>query len=445
MKTMTSVEQYSATRTKSKNLYEQAKRFFPSGVTHDTRFMKPFPIYVTHAQGSRKWDVDGNEYIDYMTGHGAMILGHGNPQVVEAVCEQMRKGTHYGSCHDLEVEWGQLIQDLVPSCERIKFFSSGTEAVHMALRLARAYTGKSKILKFQGHFHGWSDHMTAGVQAPWDVPVSVGVLPEDVKHTIVLPINDAALVERTIREDGDVAVIILEPAGFSTGTVPVKEGFHKELRRIADATGAVLIFDEVVTGFRVTPGGMQQRVGVRPDLTTMAKIVAGGLPGGALGGKAEILEPLEFKDDPQANRMKRVSHPGTYNANPLSAAAGVACLKQIKTGEPNRIADLRAAQIKEGINQVFKQTGVKGNAYGISSSFHVHIGSDDPPETPDDLKVTPAAVSGAIKRLMLTNGVDFMRNGGFTGMAHTEEDVEKTVQAFRDSLDTMLAEGMLQR
>src|SRR5579859_4386203 len=174
-RTTTLVDQWTERRKTSAALYQRAERVFPSGVTHDIRYMQPFPIYVTHADGSRKWDADGNEYIDYWMGHGALLLGHNYPVVRDATAEQALKGTHYGACHELEVEWGELIQQIVPSGEKVKFFSSGTEATQMALRLVRAFTGKEKILKMRGHFHGWHDYATIGMGEPWDEPISRGV------------------------------------------------------------------------------------------------------------------------------------------------------------------------------------------------------------------------------------------------------------------------------
>ena len=253
---------------------------------------------------------------------------------MEAVQQQMARGTHYGGSHALEVEWGELIQRLVPSAERIKFTGSGTEAAMMAVRLARACTGRQKFLKFEGHFHGWSDAMTAGFHAPFNVPSSVGVSAAVLESVIVAP-NDLAEVERIFSENPDqIACVILEPTGASYGTIPLPEGFLAGLRDIVHRYGALLVFDEIITGFRYTPGGVQQMTGVIPDLTALAKIVAGGLPGGAVVGRADAMSALEFHpDDPNWNRYKRINHPGTFNANPLSAAAGIAMLNAAASGK----------------------------------------------------------------------------------------------------------------
>src|SRR3954451_19510192 len=210
---------------RSAELFARAREVFPGGITHDNRYMSFGPIYIDRAQGSHKWDVDGHEYIDYWMGHGALLLGHSHPAIVEAVARQIPRGTHYGGSSELEVQWGEWVQRLIPSAERVKFTSSGTEADMMAIRLARAFTGRSKMLKFEGHFHGWSDTMTAGFQAPFNVPSSVGIPPQILDTVVVLPVNDLTLLEQTLANDSDIACVILEPTGASYGTIPLQEGF----------------------------------------------------------------------------------------------------------------------------------------------------------------------------------------------------------------------------
>src|SRR5688572_12775205 len=275
---------------KSAQLYTRAQKVFPSGVTHDSRHHLPFPLYVTNAKGSRKWDVDGNEYVDYRMGHGALILGHGHPAIEAALVEQSREGTHYGACHELEIRWAELICEIVPCAERVKFVSSGTEATMMAMRLARALTGKNKILKIQGGFHGWHDYATVAMQPPYDVPNSKGV-PDAVAGTVIAaPPHDAAAIERILEQDKDVAGVIL--IAGSTGTE-----YLQAVRDAATKHGAILIFDEVVTGFRFAPGGCQEHYGVTPDLVSLAKILAGGLPGACVAGRAELFAVFEVRDE----------------------------------------------------------------------------------------------------------------------------------------------------
>ena len=282
------VETYRAMHPKSAALYERARAIIPGGVTHDGRHMKPFPVYVERALGSHKWDVDGHDYVDYWMGHGALFLGHCHPKVVKAIQDQASKGTHFGGSHELEVRWAELITKLIPSAEMVRFAMSGTEATHLALRIARAFTGRNKVVKFQGHFHGWHDGVVAAVNPPYDVPMSAGVPESVLDQLLVCPPNDIKSVD-TMLERGDVAAVILEPAGGQSGTTPTIPGYLQELRSLTTRHKVVLIFDEVITGFRYAPGGAQAYFGVTPDMTTLAKIVAGGLPGAAVVGKKELL------------------------------------------------------------------------------------------------------------------------------------------------------------
>ena len=440
-KVATADDRYLAAHEQSATLYERAREVFPSGITHDLRYIRPFPPYIDRAEGAQKWDVDGNRYVDFLVGHGALLLGHGHPKVVAAVGHQLTRGTHYGGSHELEVRWGELVKQLVPSAERVKFVSSGTEAVHLALRLARAATGKTKLVKFQGHFHGWSDDVAIGNAPPFDVPVSKGVLVGERGTTITLPVNDPRIVEDHLAKDQDIAAVILEPAGMSTGIVPVAPGFLAELREITRRHGVLLIFDEVVTGFRFSPGGVQAKAGVTPDLTTLAKIVAGGLPGGAVVGRKDILDRLEIRDDGTWNRFERIAHPGTYNANPLSAAAGIAALTEVATGEPNRRADEIAAKLRAALSEVVAEVGVPGRVYGESSAFHIHLG---PEPEPGAIASMPKQLQSAIQREMLLGGADLMYGvRGFTSIAHTEEDVATTATALRNAIQGAREEGLL--
>jgi glutamate-1-semialdehyde 2,1-aminomutase len=433
-------------------LYQESLQTFPSGVTHDVRFLQPFPVYVDRAKGSRKWDVDGIEYVDYVMGHGALFMGHAHPEITAAVVEQAQKGTHYGANHRLELEWGKLVRQIVPSAEEVRFTSSGTEATLMAIRLARAYTGRDKILKFDHHFHGWHDAVV-GARSPEDEhPHSAGVPSGTAGNTISVPQNDIALVEEKLAQ-GDVAAVILEPTGASWGTLPLREGFLAELRDTTRRHSTVLIFDEVVTGFRVAPGGAQQRYGVKPDITTMAKILAGGLPGGAVAGKADIVSMLEIRNDAAWNAERRVQHPGTFNANPLSAAAGAAMLRLVATGEHHRHADALNARLIPALNDVIQRENVAGGAYGLASYFHIVLGQRVPQpstgiEWPWSDGQLPPRMAGALtmslKRAILNHGVDLMGgSGGFTSGVHSDDDIDRTVDAFEASLRELKAEGAL--
>ena len=447
----TITDEYRRLHPGSQQLYEEALRTFPSGVTHDIRYTTPFPIFIDHAQGSRKWDVDGNEYVDYVMGHGALFLGHSHPEITRAVVEQAPKGTHYGANHRLELEWGQRVKELVPSADEVRFTSSGTEATLMAVRLARGYTGRDKLLKFDHHFHGWHDYVIGTRAAESDSPQSAGVPDATLGNTVSIPQNDISLVENVLAK-GEFAAVILEPTGASWGTAPLREDFLTGVREATSRHNTILIFDEVVTGFRVSPGGVQARFGVTPDLTTLAKILAGGLPGGAVAGKADILAMLEFRDDPGWNAGLRVAHPGTFNANPLSAAAGSTMLAQVATGNHHRQADQLNERLVNDLNAVLQQSETPGRAYGLASYFHILLSKDCPkdgdgiewPALAPPPPRLPAALTAALKRGMLNHGVDLMGgNGGFTSGVHTDEDTTRTVGAFQATLREMKAENLI--
>ncbi|HEY7805730.1 MAG TPA: aminotransferase class III-fold pyridoxal phosphate-dependent enzyme, partial [Croceibacterium sp.] len=279
------VAAYRERTPRSAELAKAAAGLFPSGITHDARHLDPYSVYVERAQGPHKWDVDGNRYIDFSGGHGALLLGHRHPAVTAATEAAMAGGTHFGACHPAEVAWGQAVQRLVPAAERIRFTSSGTEATLMALRLARAHTGRSGLIRFRGHFHGWHDHMTSGYSNHFDGSATPGVLAGIAQRTVLLDPGEIAQVRAALAADDDIAAVILEPTGSSFGQVPIRPEFLHELRKLTEAHGVLLIFDEVVTGFRVSRGGAQVAFDIRPDLSSFAKILAGGLPGGAVAGR----------------------------------------------------------------------------------------------------------------------------------------------------------------
>jgi glutamate-1-semialdehyde 2,1-aminomutase len=447
---MTIEETYRRLHPYSMALYERAVGMFPGGVTHDARFMAPFPLYIERSAGAHKWDVDGHELIDYWMGHGALLLGHGHPAVVAAVQEQMVRGVHFGAEHELEVRWAALVQQLFPSIERLRFTASGTEATMLAVRLARAYTGRPAIVRFAGHFHGWHDMLARGAEGE-DVPPP-GVPAALLETTIVLP-ADLAQVEATLHERQDIAAVILEPTGASYGMVPLPDEFVRQVRRLTMARDVLLICDEVVTGFRVAPGGVQARAGVAADLTALAKILAGGLPGGAVGGRADVVRLLEF-GDATWNRERKIRHNGTFNANALSAAAGIATLERVATGEPGQHAAHLCGQLIDGLNAVIRERGLRGwAAYGDASIFHIVAGSRvgfAPGALAADVPALELKRGGdprliaALRLALINQGVDLMRGrSGFLSVAHSAADIAQTIAAFAAAIDAMAAEGLL--
>jgi len=429
-----------------------AREIFPSGIVHDSRKTNPYPIYVDRAKGSRKWDIDGHDYIDYYGGHGSLILGHGHPKVLEAVHAQLERGTHYGACHELEMRWGELIKRMVPCAERVRFHSSGTEANLMALRLARAYTSKSKVVRFQGHFHGWQDHVAFGVDSHHDGSATPGVLAEIADNIILADSQDLAATTELLESRDDIAAVILESTGGSFGAIPLAEGFLQELRRVTAERDIVLIFDEVVTGFRVSAGGSQAFHQVTPDLASFAKIVAGGLPGACVAGRKDLLDQLDF-EVAAATGKEKIGHQGTYNANPVCAAAGIAALEIIESENICATASTTTKKIRDGINSVFAGESIPWYCYGEHSGFYIFTDPDGEVSGHQDFNphswslasIKRSAKNPAINKFrlaLLTAGVDISgKPGGIVSAVHNEDDVAQTMDAVRDAVKALRAEG----
>jgi glutamate-1-semialdehyde 2,1-aminomutase len=444
------------TRTpKSAAKYLEARNVLPSGIVHDARYMTPHPIYVDRAHGSRKWDIDGHEYIDYYGGHGSLMLGHSHPTVVQEVQKQVEKGSQLAACSELEVSWAELIQAMIPSAERVRFTSSGTEATHLAFRLARAATNKTKIIRFRNHFHGWHDHVAFGVNDHMDGTPTVGVATSVANNIILVDPNDTGTVARLLEQDDDIAGVILEPLGASSGTIPTPRKVLKELRDLTRSHGVLLIFDEVVTAFRVSPGGVQGLYGIIPDITTMAKIVSGGLPGGAVGARKDILDWIDHSASKDAGR-ERINHQGTNNGNLVCAAAGIATLTAIRTSDLCQRASETTAALRRGMNEILEEEGVPWAVYGEHSFFHIFTNPAhaDIKATTFDVAAVPGTwlksdkretVLSKLRLSMLNNGVDLKSwRGGVVSGVHSERDVAETLAAWRSSLrDLKLEEDVL--
>lgn len=439
---MTRADTWRARLPRSAALFAEAQGVLPGGLAHDSRVAEPFPLYMARGEGARKWDVDGNAYIDYWMGHGALVLGHAHPAVVEAVTRQVAVGTHLGASSELEVRWAEQVQRLVPCAELVRFCSSGTEATLLAMRLARAHTGRERILRFHDHFHGWHEYATAGSRPPYSTSGQPGT-PEAVGATLrVIADGDLDAVEAELA-GGEVAAVILEPTGAAWGTVPLAREFVAGLRELTAATGTLLVFDEVISGFRLAPGGAQELLGVTPDLCALAKALGGGVPAAAIAGRADVMQLIS----PTGRGGVKVPHAGTFNANPLSAAAGLAALAELATGEPQRAADRAADRLRDGFNGVLAELGIPGAAYGLGSLFHLHIGTGielaadgsivafDRAALAADAKANP--LNSELRARLLELGIDFMRAGGMCSAAHTDADIDATVQAGRTVLAAM--------
>jgi glutamate-1-semialdehyde 2,1-aminomutase len=417
--------------SRSKDLYDRAKRLMPGGVSSPVRAFAPYPLYISKGKGSKIWDVDGNEYIDYCMAFGPLILGHAHPSVVKVLQEQAEKGTLYGAPIEKEIELAEMIRNYYPSIEMVRFVSSGTEATMHALRLARGYTGKNKVIKIEGAFHGAHDAMLvkAGSGATThSVPNSMGIPPEVTKNTLLTPFNDISTVEKIVKDHKkEIAALIVEPVIGNAGPILPDKDYLKSLRELTSDEGILLIFDEVITGFRLAMGGAQEYFGVRPDLTTLGKIVGGGMPIGAFGGPEEIMSMI--------SPTGKVYQAGTFSGNPMSLAAGIATLKELER-IGHRELNRKGEAIRKGIESVVNELHLDFTVSGIGSMFQLFI-TKGPLRNYEDAKRSDAALFNKLFRGLLEKGVylppsQFETN--FLSTAHSDEDIEKTVNAYDEVL-----------
>ena len=440
----TILEAYLRKNPKSAALYPRFKEVFPGGVTHDIRAHEPFPIVMESGQGSRIKDVDGNEYIDFGNGSASLLLGHAHPAVVEALAKRNPLGSYFAHSMEPELEWGELVRDLVPSAEKVRFVGSGSEATMLAMRVARGYTGKEKIVRWESHYHGFHDYTMVGTYPPFDVPGSIGIPQGAIDSVIVLP-PDLDALERTLNSDNNIAGVITEPSGASFGAVPMTPEFLEGVRNLTRQHGVVMILDEVITGFRWSPGGLQAKFGIDTDLTSLAKVLTGGLPGGALAGKDEFMEKMTITGDSHRDRFERVSHQGTFNGNPYCAATGIAALKIVATGEIQAHADKMAERLRNGLSEIMDRREVAACAYGESSTFHIYFGGRSAKGLgAATLKAQPEDVRNAFRRGLMVRGADLMsRCSGNVSGVHSEKDIDEALEIFDGTIAAMLEEGVI--
>lgn len=405
----------------SKALYIRAKKVLPGGVTYGIRYFDPYPFFVEKARGSKLWDVDGNEYVDFWLGHTALILGHSPVEVVKAVKKQLENGTQYGVSHELEVALAEQVVKMVPSVEMIRFTNSGTEANMYAIRLARAFTGRSKIAKFEGGWHGGYDALQVGVKQPYDLPESAGLTSGAVQDTILLPFNDLEGVEKRLRNEHP-ACILVEPMLGSGGGIPAEKEFLKGLREFCDRSDILLIFDEVITGFRLAPGGGQEYFGVKPDLTVFGKILGGGFPVGAFCGPRRIMKRL---DTTLYRRPQYSFHGGTFVGNPITMTAGLTTLKMLEDGKITTRLNRLGDKIRATIQRIFDSHGIDVQTTGVGSIFNTLF-------TREQVLDAPTASRADKKKLfdynmaLMTGGIFFLpSHSQALSTAHSKDDVEK--------------------
>ncbi|MFQ5976364.1 MAG: glutamate-1-semialdehyde 2,1-aminomutase [Candidatus Hydrothermarchaeales archaeon] len=352
----------------SKELFEKSKEVLVGGVDSPVRAMKPYPFFTTKGKGCRIYDIDGNSYIDYCLGYGPLILGHAYPKIVQNLKEQLGKGTLFGTPTELELKFAKKIINTVPSAGMVRFVNTGTEATMAAIRLARGYAGKNKIIKFEGAFHGAHDYVLvkAGSGATTHgIPNSAGIPGETTSNTLLAPFNDQDAIEKIILENDDIACIILEPVIGNAGCILPKDGYLQFLRKITEENGICLIFDEVITGFRLSLGGAQEFYNVKPDITTLGKILGGGLPIGAITAGKKIMENF--------SPVGKVYQAGTFNGNPLSMVAGYTAISELEDGRVYKKVDELGEQMKKGLEDISQDLGLDTKVYGIASMFQMYF------------------------------------------------------------------------
>lgn len=415
---------------RSRELFSEALQYLPGGVNSPVRAMRAVgrePLFMERAEGARMWDVDGNEFLDYVGSWGPMILGHRHPDVVRALEDGIARGTSFGTPAPAEVALARRVCEAVPSVEMVRMTSSGTEATMSALRVARGFTGRSRIVKFVGCYHGHGDsllvHAGSGV-ATFGLPDSPGVTVGTASDTLSVPFNDLDAVDELFTELGEqIAGVIVEPVAGNMGVVPPAPGFLEGLRELCDRFESLLIFDEVMTGFRLAYGGAQERLGVTPDMTTLGKVIGGGLPVGALGGRREIMERIAPAGE--------IYQAGTLSGNPLAMAAGVATLDALQSGDAYQVLEERGARLEKGLVEAAAAVGEPVTVQRVGSMLTMFF---TPGEVTDfaSAKTSDTERFARFFRGMLERGVYLAPSqfeAAFVSTAHTEEDIDRTAEA----------------
>lgn len=436
---------YAEILRKSPRSYEAWQRnrdVLPAGIGSRFRLAKPFPMVVRDAKGTRVWDVDDNEYVDCVAAFGPLILGNAPDIVNQAVTEQLAKGWCYGASHEREYALARLVVDSMPSVEKVAFCNSGSEATLYALRLARAMTGRSMVAKFEGGYHGVHDflavsiikprihaEMCGPIEDPLTVPESPGLLPAAWQETITLPFNHPAALEKIERYADQLAAVIVEPVQGG-GAIAAKKDFLEQVRRITAKIGALLVFDEVLTGFRLAPGSGQQLFDVVPDITTLGKILGGGFPIGAVGGSAEVMRYMEYDQDTEGT----ILFGGTFNGNPITMIAGHVTISYLlEHPEVYQALSAKGDRIRNELNEFCQEHDFKAQVIGVGSIFSMHL-VDGEISSARDLSRENRAAGEALRMLFRLKGLHILPYHGFISTAHSDSDIDFIIDVHKEAL-----------
>jgi glutamate-1-semialdehyde 2,1-aminomutase len=434
------LQKYTSRTPKSKKLWEEAREAIPGGIGSGVRYFEPYPFFISKAKGSKVWDVDENEYVDFIMGYGVNITGHAHPTIVDAVKEQIEKGSMYTMPHEKTALYVKELLRRFPMMGMFQLANTGTEATMHAVRVARAYTGKDKIVKIEGTYHGQHDYVLVSIHppfaqagpkwAPTTVVYSEGIPADTTKNTLIAPYNNVEAMENLFKKhEGEIAAVIMEPVICNCGVILPKPGYLKDIRKLTEEYNIVLIFDEVKTGCRIAPGGASELYNIKPDIITLGKAIGGGLPLAAFGGKQDIMESL--------GPLGRTSHGGTYCANPLSVSAGLTCLTKVMTDKMHKhITDL-GEELNKGVRDAIEDTGVTAWLNGIGPLGYIFFTEAKP------VDYRTAAVSDLDKTWeywfnMVNNGVlpwgPIQFEQWYVSVAHTKDDVTKAIETSREAL-----------
>ena len=435
---------------KSLAAWQKNRSVMPAGVGSIFRLADPFPMVIKQAEGARVWDADDNEYLDFNLGFSTLILGNAPEEVQAAIRAALPRGTHYGQCHEHEYAFARLFCDMVPGVEKVAICNTGTESTMYALRLARATTKRPLIAKFEGGYHGTHDLLAVSfgrpgqkaaqfgpLENPNAIPESPGLAEGAWKDTIVLPFNHPAAFEKINRHASELAGVIIEPVQGAAGTIPADKEFLVELRQLTRQIGAFLIFDEVITGFRLAPGGAQEYYGVIPDVSTFGKIAGGGLPIGAVGGTTKAMRLMEYDTEPGAILMA-----GTFNGNPLVTAAGTAVLQRLSS-EPQLYTRLNAMgdRFRAEINRFAQEENYPAIAVGVGSMFWMHATPGPITNVRDAHGGHPSASVG-LRLLYRRNGLHTAPHHSFMCAAHTDEDITRLINVHKAAMQELRQQGV---